>query len=153
METEIEKIREQQAERIELIRRQTGMNQIEFAQYLDIKPTSYSDIKRAKNGISRNIMQKLERKNVNIDWLLTGRGDMKMPKSDRQTSRGMEMITPYSTQPAESVNSYIDKLFKIIERRDEQIERLLTTNQEKDVLISSELRKITEMFNKIGISV
>jgi transcriptional regulator with XRE-family HTH domain len=155
MKSQIDTIREQQAERLELVRKQTGMKQIEFAQYLDLQPTSYSDIKRAKNGISRNIMQKLERKlNVNIDWLLTGNGEMMAPENGKyQPTKVMEMITPYKTQPTEGVTNYIDKLFKIIERRDDQIERLLTSNQEKDVLISGELRKIVDLLNNLKISV
>ncbi len=155
MKSQIDTIREQQAERLELVRKETGMKQIEFAQYLDLQPTSYSDIKRAKNGISRNMMQKLERKlNVNIDWLLTGNGEMKVPENGKyQPTKEMEMITPFKTQPTEGVNNYIDKLFKIIERRDDQIERLLTSNQEKDVLISGELRKIVDLLNNLKISV
>lgn len=55
METQVDIIRQQRAERPELIRKQTGMIQSDFAKYLDLEPGSYSDVKRAKNGISQSL--------------------------------------------------------------------------------------------------
>ena len=131
MSTKIDLIKTQQAERLEQIREHTGMNQQVFAEYVDLQPGSYSDIKRGKSGISRNLLVKLEKKlNVNIDWLLTGTGDML--NAGEQAHIPKAVIPPYKKQLTEGVNAYIENLFRIIERKDEQIDRLLEAIRQRD---------------------
>jgi transcriptional regulator with XRE-family HTH domain len=126
-----------------MIREQTGMNQNDFASYLDLRPGSYSDIKRSKNGISRNVLRKMEKKlKVNAQWMLTGIGDITMSNEDEGTSKALKPMAPYKTQSNEGVNAYFDKLFKIIERRDEQIDKLLLSLKERDEMDKNSIGKI-----------
>ena len=134
METELSTIKKQQADRLELIREQTGLNQSDFAKYLDLEPGSYSDIKRGKNGISRNILSKLEKKlSVSISWLLNNEGPMKREDSSSEISNTENLLIPaYGKIPSESTNAYINKLFNMIDKKDEQINK--KDEQIKDLL-------------------
>lgn len=149
MDSQFDTMRQQQAERLELIREQTGMIQLEFAKYLDLEPGSYSDIKRGKNGISKNVLRKLEKKlNINIEWIMTGNGSMSLGNSEVENTLVAEKLNPYKLHSSEGMNLYVDKLFKIIERRDEQIERLLVSNRELDYLLKEGMEKIMTKLNE-----
>ncbi len=75
METQNKLTRVAQSERLEQIRTEKRLTSTEFATLLGIKPASYSDIKRCKNGISRKLQDILSQKlNINIDWLVSGNG-------------------------------------------------------------------------------
>jgi transcriptional regulator with XRE-family HTH domain len=151
MPSQIDTIRQQQAKRLELIREHTGMIQSDFAKYLDLEPGSYSDIKRCKNGISKSVQTKLEKKlNVNIEWLITGNGLMILEKNEAEAvNTQYETIASFSNQPNEGTNAYIDKLFKIIERRDDQIEKLLQSLKERDQEDKNNMNKIFSMIESI----
>jgi transcriptional regulator with XRE-family HTH domain len=135
-------IRIQQAERLEKIRYYIKLNQSDFAAYLEIQPGSYSDIKRGKNGISRNILTRLENKlNININWLLYGDGLMLRDVSKLPTSTDKEIVIPYKKMNDDGAPAFIDKLFKIIEKKDEQIQMHLET-------IRKQSEQIDKLINK-----
>lgn len=149
MESQVDIIRQHQAERLEQVREQTGMIQSDFAAHLDLQPGSYSDIKRGKNGISKSVLKKLEKKlNINIEWLLTGSGEMSSVKEGTNVGNTNEVLIPYKNQLSEGVSSHIDNLFKIIERRDEQIDRLLQSIKERDEAEKNGINKILAMLEK-----
>jgi transcriptional regulator with XRE-family HTH domain len=142
MEFKLELFRRQQVERLEMVRHSRRMNQGEFAAFLGIEPGSYSDIKRGKNGISKNILYKLENKlNVNIQWILTGEGEMLRDDASVIASAGKEVLIPYTKMPTEGVNDYIDKLFKIIESKDKQIDHQLETIRKQGDMLQRLLEK------------
>jgi len=144
MQSQIDTIRQQRAERLELIREQTRMTQSDFAKYLDLEPGSYSDIKRVRVGISQSVLKKLEKKlNINLEWLLTGFGEMEKEITDEDKGNAeSKMLAPFQKQSSEGVNAYIDRLFKIIERRDEQIQQLMHSLKEYEQENQSKLSKI-----------
>ena len=142
--TQYDTIRIQQVERLEKIRNYIKLNQSDFAAYLDIQPGSYSDIKRGKNGISRNILTRLENKlNININWLLHGEGLMLRDESKLPTLNNNEIVVPFKKMNDDGAPAFIDKLFKIIEKKDEQIQMHLETirkqSEQIDKLINKQL--------------
>jgi transcriptional regulator with XRE-family HTH domain len=150
MAFKIDQFKMQQVDRLELVREQTGMNQSDFAKFLDLEPGSYSDVKRGKNGVSRNVLRTLEKKlNVNIEWLLTGIGEMRTKPVEGEVKTNVETLIPYKLQSGEGVNSYIDRLFLIIERRDAQIEKLMQALRDRDQLDKESTTKILSYLEKM----
>lgn len=73
METH-DKLKMEIAERLEKIRILINFNQSKFASSLEMKPGSYSDIKRGKAGLSKRLLNLIEKKhNVNLEWLLNNK--------------------------------------------------------------------------------
>lgn len=151
MLSQMDTIRQQRAERLELLREQTGMTQSDFAKYLDLEPGSYSDIKRVRVGISQAVLKRLEKKlNVNLEWLLTGIGEMALDNKEAGSgSASVDILIPYRNQSSEGVNAYIDRLFKLIERRDDQIEKLMHSLKEYEQESQNKLNKVLMMLESI----
>ncbi len=81
----------QQFERLKVIRNHYKLTQDEFARGLEIKQGSYSDIERGRiDNISTSILTKIAfYYNININWLLTGEGEMlkgEMKKNEKITT-------------------------------------------------------------------
>jgi len=65
------------SDRLKIVRKKLGLNQLEFAELLGIKQGSYSDIERNKSNLTETMALLLEyRLSVNLEWLKTGEGDM-----------------------------------------------------------------------------
>lgn len=117
-------LKKEQSERLELIRKDSGLTQSDFAKYLEIEPGSYSDIKRGKNGISRNLLAKLEKKlHVNTAWLLNNEGAMYRLDDMENKPEANTLTIPPPKMSVEHTNAYIEKLFALINKKDEQIEK------------------------------
>jgi len=64
-------------DRLRQLRRHLGVNQCDFAESIGLKQGSYSDIERGRSGLSNHVKMSLSEKyNVNIDWLVSGEGNM-----------------------------------------------------------------------------
>ena len=65
-----------ESKRLRELRKQLGFTQVEFAEKLNIKQGSYSDIERGKVGISAHLLKYLIIEyQVNPIWLYEGRGE------------------------------------------------------------------------------
>ncbi len=62
--------------RLKFLRKKMQLNQTEFADKLGISQTYYSDIERGLKGFSSTVLLSLYALNVNLDWLISGNGDM-----------------------------------------------------------------------------
>lgn len=81
----INNIEDGSAERLKTLRKSLGMTQIEFAEIINSSNGHVSDMEKGRKNITESTMDLLElKKNVNIDWLRTGKGEMfnELPKED-----------------------------------------------------------------------
>lgn len=135
-------MRKAESDRLEQIRDVANMNQSEFAKFLDIEPGSYSDIKRGKNGISRNIQRRLEEKlNINLRWLIYNEGEMLLNKAHNEVKPENDGLLTENKHTSASEKTYIEQLFKIIDRNDETI----SFQQE---IIRKQLEQIDELIRR-----
>lgn len=64
------------AERFKYLRNLAGMNQVEFAQIIQLSQGRLSDIERGKNKPSADtLISVVKHFNISADWLLDGTGD------------------------------------------------------------------------------
>jgi SOS-response transcriptional repressor LexA len=71
-------------ERLKAARETIGVNQSQFASTLGVAPSFISGIERDKKDVSRELLQKLlEKYQININWLLTGEGEMFLQKQEK----------------------------------------------------------------------
>lgn len=74
--------RVEQGNRLKMARENIGLKQKQAAELLGIQPGSYSDIENGRNKISTATAQLIiEKLGINVNWVLTGSGDMLVPKS------------------------------------------------------------------------
>lgn len=85
------------SERVKMIRKSKNLSQKDFSKNLNISQGVISDIEHGRKGISRNVLLALGTEfNVNANWILTGQGDMFMPrqisafKSAEQTANNVD---------------------------------------------------------------
>lgn len=81
----INNIEDGSAERLKTLRKSLGMTQIEFAEIINSSNGHVSDMEKGRKNITDSTMDLLElKKNVNIDWLRTGKGEMfnELPEED-----------------------------------------------------------------------
>lgn len=72
-------------ERLRIIRRTLKMTQAEFADIINSSNGHVSDMEKGRKNITESTMDLLElKKNVNIEWLKTGEGEMfrQLPEED-----------------------------------------------------------------------
>lgn len=144
MESQIDIIKQKQAERLELIRDHLRMTQKEFAVFLEILPGSYSDIKRNRVGISKNIIRKLEVKlKINVNWLLDGSGEMLMPASLLSQTSGSSLLKDQNK--ANGIDSkIIDKLSYLFEQQEIQQEIYFSKQSHQIERLEKLMKSISE---------
>ena len=72
----INNIEDGSAERLKALRKALKMTQVEFAEIINSSNGHVSDMEKGRKNITDSTMDLLElKKNVNIDWVKTGRGD------------------------------------------------------------------------------
>ncbi len=70
-------------ERLKSIREFIGLNQVSFAELFEVSQRTLSNWETGRNEPSLNVLQKLHLDyNVNLNWLLTGQGQMILDSSD-----------------------------------------------------------------------
>ena len=62
--------------RFKLIRKSNGYTQIEFAKVLNCTQSCISDYEKGRNNIPDTIKEKLFNMGFNINWLISGKGNM-----------------------------------------------------------------------------
>lgn len=73
------------AERLKLLRKTLNLTQIEFAEIINSSNGHVSDMEKGRKNITDSTIDLLElKKNVNVDWLRTGEGEMfvSLPEED-----------------------------------------------------------------------
>ena len=105
-------------ERFVHIRKFTGLNKKEYADFLGITPTVVSGIETGLIEPSKDVLLRIyEKQNVNIHWLLTGEGD------------------PFSTKKEDPLLLELKKTIKdetsALEARISRIEKQLQNNQDE----------------------
>lgn len=81
----INNIEDGSAERLKALRKALKMTQVEFAEIINFSNGHVSDMEKGRKNITDSTMDLLElKKNVNIDWVKTGRGEMfnELPEED-----------------------------------------------------------------------
>jgi SOS-response transcriptional repressor LexA len=101
------------SDRLRIIRETIGVNQSEFARTLGVAPSFISGIERNVKEVSRELLQKiLEKYQVNINFLLSGEGEMFLSKS---AERPLQVEIP-------SLGTQIDQRLEKIESRMAKLE-------------------------------
>lgn len=73
----INNIEDGSAERLKILRKALNMTQIEFAEIINSSNGHVSDMEKGRKNITDSTMDLLKlKRNVNIDWLKTGKGEM-----------------------------------------------------------------------------
>jgi len=165
MPTQSEILMAEQAQRLELIRETEGLTQSKFAELLEIKPASYSDIKQGRNGISTNVQWHLEKKlNINLRWLLNGVGNMNFTGMETEEAKVDNPLADKSTDNLYPV-TWIEKLYKMMERREKNMEAIISDynienkklleeihcSDESNTMLLSKLIEKMEASNKINL--
>ena len=71
-------------ERLRLLRETIGVTQGDFAKTIGVAPSFISGIERNKKDLSRDLLEKiLKNYNVNLNWLLTGEGEMFLSNQEK----------------------------------------------------------------------
>jgi len=146
MNKETDKEREDRRKRLKLVRLALGKNVTDFADMLEIKQGSLSDIEGLKKevGVSKAIRAKLfEKLNVNKQWFETGKGDMFCSTIQDQLLKGV--IDKY--HPRSQDNTKIDQ------NTDPEISRLMKLLEEakakRAISEAENNREIAEIQSKI----
>lgn len=63
------------------------LNRRKFAEFLEIEYSYYYRMEKGDRPISDILMRSLADKNINVNWLLTGEGDMILTKDDLKEVR------------------------------------------------------------------
>jgi len=73
------------SDRFKTVRKTAGYTQKEFAKILNSTQPCISDYEKAKNQIPDSIKEKLYKLGFNINWLITGEGNMKLNEMHTET--------------------------------------------------------------------
>lgn len=91
-------------------------------------PQIFYDIKANKCGISKELALKIQEKffDINAAWLLLGDGEM--IKTQSTTGDNNTQVAGNSNQ----INTISDKFIALLQKKDEQMDRLLTLLEQKN---------------------
>ena len=119
------------SERLKTIREAKGLSQKQFAETLGTALTRISEYERDKVKPTTEILTKLaEIHGININWLLTGNGDMFIKEEKKSNTKANEIIEAYEKLPEDKQKYYY---FKIIADSLEPITK--TEKQEKNTSV------------------
>jgi len=83
-------------ERLKVLRETIGVNQSQFANTLGVAPSFISGIERNKKDVSRELLQKLlEKYKINVNWLLSGEGEMFLNTTEKTQKIGLKSLPIY----------------------------------------------------------
>ena len=115
-----------------------NMNVSTFARFIEVKAQRLYDILKGRNGISKDLKEKIQAKcvDINPEFLLTGKGNMLKDEGQGKEDK--------------KANDKLDRFFEALERRDRQIDELIKQhnvflNQHDDLI--SLLKKETKNLN------
>jgi transcriptional regulator with XRE-family HTH domain len=143
MNKETNKEKEDRRKRLKLVRLALGKNVTDFADMLEIKQGSLSDIEglKKKVGVSKAIRAKLfEKLNVNKQWFETGKGDMFCATIQDQLLKGV--IDKYHPRSQDNTKTDPDNLLEV-----EELKRKLELVSEENSILKDQL---IEALRKLG---
>ena len=111
-------------ERLIELRKKLGFNQTEFGKYFDLKQTAISQYEKGINELKSSFLEKVFKEfNVNINWLLTGQGEMFFNNKnlnnnfELQDEKIKSIITKLNDIQDDELLDYIDaKILEITKR-------------------------------------
>lgn len=137
---------------------EANMTRNAFASKAGIDPTNFSKMLAGKQTITTNTLKKISvAYGLSMTWLLTGEGEMvEAPKvspvvgmingDDATVSGGnMTINHPPCTYAVDMVIKEVSALRRLIEKKDEQIDRILALLDEKDKQINNLLAIIANL--------
>ena len=72
--------------RLKAVRDSFGLNQLKFAESLNLKQSSYNQYETGKRSIPDSVLRDTSKKyQINLHWLLTGEGNMMLSEIDQLT--------------------------------------------------------------------
>ena len=119
------------SERLKKIREAKGLSQKQFAETLGTVLTRISEYERDKLKPTTETLTKLaEIHGININWLLTGNGNMFIEKEKKSNTKANEIIEAYEKLPEDKQKYYY---FKIIADSLEPITKTEETRENTSV--------------------
>ncbi len=79
----IDKQQETRGERLKKIRNELGFDQEKFGKVFGISQSHYSAVEKGRYDISISMMEKLFKMGYNLNWLITGIGELKLPVDEQ----------------------------------------------------------------------
>lgn len=98
----INNIEDGSAERLKALRKALKMTQVEFAEIINSSNGHVSDMEKGRKNITDSTMDLLDlKKNVNIDWVKTGRGEMfnELPEEDEVAAYVSDLLEDDEKNP------------------------------------------------------
>ena len=98
----INNIEDGSAESLKALRKALKMTQVEFAEIINSSNGHVSDMEKGRKNITDSTMDLLElKKNVNIDWVKTGRGEMfnELPEEDEVAAYVSDLLEDDEKNP------------------------------------------------------
>lgn len=142
---------------VDYVEYEANMTRNAFATKAGIDPTNFSKMLAGKQNITTNTLKKISvAHGISMTWLLTGEGEMiEISKSqpligtlngDDAKVSGRDMtINPPCTYAVDTIISEVSALRRLIEKRDEQIDKILALLDEKDKQIEKLLTIIANL--------
>ena len=140
---------------------EANMTRNAFASKAGIDPTNFSKMLAGKQNITTNTLKKISvAHGISLTWLLTGDGEVaETPKAstvvgtingdDANVSGGnMTINHPPCTYAVDMVIKEVSALRRLIEKKDEQIDKILGLLDEKDKQIDRLLNIISNLQQK-----
>lgn len=137
----INNIEDGSAERLKLLRKALHLTQSEFAEIINSSNGHVSDMEKGRKNITDSTMDLLElKRNVNIDWLRTGEGEMfiQLPEEDEVAAYVSDLLEDDGENPLYLIIKEIMHTYNEVSPKSQEIlcdfsKRLLDNlNQKKE---------------------
>lgn len=98
-------------ERITLVRDSKAMKQKDFAELLNVPRSSLSEIESGKRSASIDVIIGISThfKDINLDWLLTGEGEVYREKIEPHEEKVLELYSALSDNQRREILSAIEE--------------------------------------------
>lgn len=142
---------------VDYVEYEANMTRNAFATKAGIDPTNFSKMLAGKQNITTNTLKKISvAHGISMTWLLTGEGEMvensqnqsvvgTLNGDDAKVSGRDMTINPPCTYAVDMIINEVSALRRLIEKRDEQIDKILALLDEKDKQIEKLLTIITNL--------
>lgn len=117
--TEGEKLKSERGDRLRQARKSLGITQQAMADKIGIQRPSYNQIENGRAGIADDTQSVLAELNINLNWIITGKGDMflKEPDPPEAESHLMEEMEERVRRIRLDVSDIEDTLKKMLGRK------------------------------------
>lgn len=142
---------------VDYVEYEANMTRNAFATKAGIDPTNFSKMLAGKQNITTNTLKKISvAHGISMTWLLTGEGEMMeslksqpligtLNGDDAKVSGRDMTINPPCTYAVDTIINEVSALRRLIEKRDEQIDKILALLDEKDKQIEKLLTIIANL--------